>query len=143
MDTSVNFNESIIGNDAGQENRTENRKAQRVEATIVDLGPLSPKEARTFKYQCEGLQKKQIAQRVSRSLSTVSTQLEAVYEKLGAHNSTQALAIAISRGIVTVSLACFCAAISIDDNKLMRPRGQRQQITQRQINGRTTGEYPA
>lgn len=113
---------SSIAQPVAPENRVDNRKGPRLTATILDQGPLSPKEARVMRLVAEGLTQKQIAQRINRSLSTINTQLEHIYRKLNAHSAVHAVGIAVSKGIITLTiLSLFAAAIQID-NKIIRPR---------------------
>lgn len=104
------------------ENRTDCRKSPRLRAQLLDRGPLSPKEAQVLTKLAEGLSKKQIAQRVNRSLSTINTQLEHIYRKLGAHSATHAIGIAVSKGIVGLSILTLLVAIQVDNKNLIRPR---------------------
>jgi DNA-binding NarL/FixJ family response regulator len=47
-----------------------------------------------------GLSNKQIARELSRSEATVATHLRRIYERLGAHTRTQAIAIARRGGLI-------------------------------------------
>ena len=113
---------SSIAHHEAPENREDARKLTRLRAQVIDRGPLSPKEARVIQFIAEGLTQKQIAQRVNRSLSTINTQLEHIYRKLGAHNATHAVGIAISKGIVGLSILTMLVAIQVDNKNLIRPR---------------------
>lgn len=132
----MNHANSIASNEA-PENRADNRKATRLTATILSNGPLSSKEARVMRFIAEGLTQKQIAQRVNRSLSTINTQLEHIYRKLGAHNATHAVGIAISKGIVGLSILTLLVAIQVDNKNLIRPRNNR---TGRTVSARSRRE---
>jgi DNA-binding CsgD family transcriptional regulator len=120
------YEESIASNE-GQSHRADSRKAPRVRASILDPGPLSPREAGVLRFLAEGLSKKQIAHRVNRSIKTIDAQLDAAYKKLGAHSATHALGIAITKGIVGLTLLCLLVVSIQADRTMIRPRGPARQ----------------
>lgn len=64
------------------------------------MSELSTRELQVLGCIADGLSKQQIAAELHVSLSTVATFKEHLYEKLGAHNGAQAVAIAYRRGIL-------------------------------------------
>jgi len=62
---------------------------------------LSPREVEVLARVARGLTNKQIARDLSRSQATVATHLRRIYERLGAHTRTQAIAIARRGGMIT------------------------------------------
>jgi len=66
----------------------------------VGTGVLSAREAEVLAMLARGLANKEIARALSRSEATVATHLRRIYEKLGAHTRTQAIAIARRGGLI-------------------------------------------
>lgn len=116
-----------IARPEGPNHQADSRKAPRVRASILDPGPLSPKEAAVVRFLAEGLSKKQIASRVNRSIKTIDAQLDAAYKKLGAHSATHAIGIAITRGIVGLTLLCLLVMAIQVDRTIIRPRSPARQ----------------
>ncbi|HEX4780533.1 MAG TPA: LuxR C-terminal-related transcriptional regulator [Usitatibacter sp.] len=61
---------------------------------------LSPREIEILALLAHGMSNKEIARGLSRSEATVATHLRRIYEKLGAHTRTQAIAIARRGGLI-------------------------------------------
>lgn len=100
------FNGSSIAQGGAQRNREdypERRTDSRVSLVIADRQLLTERESEVLKYLGEGLPKKSIAQRLALSLSTINTHAENLFLKLGAHNATHAVVVAMCRGIITQS----------------------------------------
>lgn len=63
---------------------------------------LSDREAEVLSYAAEGRRNQDIAETLCVALETVKTHMKHIFEKLGATDRTQALAIAIRRGIINL-----------------------------------------
>jgi LuxR family maltose regulon positive regulatory protein len=63
-------------------------------------GILSRRETEVLALLARGLSNKEMARELSRSEATVATHLRRIYEKLGAHTRTQAIAIARRGGLI-------------------------------------------
>lgn len=63
--------------------------------------PLSPAELRVLRLLAYGLTNKEIAREIGRSYETVRNQIMAIGRKLGTTNRTQAVIIALQRGIIS------------------------------------------
>jgi DNA-binding NarL/FixJ family response regulator len=63
---------------------------------------LSAREHEILQLLAEGLSQKEIALRLHLSRKTVGTYLERLYEKLDVHSKTQAVAVAVRRGLVHI-----------------------------------------
>ena len=100
---------------------------QKVNAEVIDPGPLTKKEAEILKYTCEGYMRKQIAAKLYRSIKTVSAHIEHIEQKLDAHSTAQVVCISVARGMVkiTIQAVCLTAAISIGSNLDVEARMQR------------------
>lgn len=61
---------------------------------------LTPREAEVLKYLAEGNRNKDIGERLFISEETVKVHIKHIMEKLGANDRTQAVAIAVRRGII-------------------------------------------
>ncbi len=61
---------------------------------------LSPREIEVLAMLSRGLSNKQMARDLSRSEATIATHLRRIYERLGAHTRTQAIAIARRGGLI-------------------------------------------
>jgi DNA-binding NarL/FixJ family response regulator len=63
---------------------------------VRDAG-LTPAEAALFDLVAEGLDNRAIAARLGKSEKTVRNQLSVIFSKLGVHNRSQAIVLALSR----------------------------------------------
>jgi len=61
---------------------------------------LTPREVEVLKYLAEGNRNKDIGERLFISEETVKVHIKHIMEKLGANDRTQAVAIAVRRGII-------------------------------------------
>lgn len=73
-------------------------------AKIINKGPLTDKEAEVLRYLCEGYYRPEIALKLHRTLSTVSSHVEHIAEKLHAHGSTEIVVLAEKLGLVEIKL---------------------------------------
>ena len=64
---------------------------------------LSPREEELLQYVADGLSTADVAERMCISPKTVKNHLASIYDKLGAHDRTQAVLTAVRLGIVTLS----------------------------------------
>lgn len=64
---------------------------------------LSPREEELLQYVADGLSTADVAERMCISPKTVKNHLASIYDKLGAHDKTQAVLSAVRLGIVTLS----------------------------------------
>jgi DNA-binding NarL/FixJ family response regulator len=64
---------------------------------------LSPREEELLQYVADGLTTAEVADRMCISPKTVKNHLASIYDKLGAHDKTQAVLTAVRLGIVTLS----------------------------------------
>ncbi|SMF94407.1 regulatory protein, luxR family [Methylomagnum ishizawai] len=100
-------------------------------AELIDPGPCTPREAEVVRLLCEGRPVKGIARRLGCTPKTVSTHLEHVRFKLGAHSPVQVALIAVAEGMVRVSRRAagvlFALAMGWQalDNDALRPRAAR------------------
>jgi DNA-binding CsgD family transcriptional regulator len=74
----------------------------RIEATIIERGPLTAQEAVVLRHLCEGRMRKEIAARVFRSYGCVSKQIDSIAEKLNAHSAAEIVAVAVAKGMVNI-----------------------------------------
>lgn len=133
----------------------ERRSESRVEMSVCENSQLTERQSEVLKYVAEGLPKKAIASRLAIHLSTVNRHIEAVYERLGAHNATHAVVVAMCRGILAAKdsapkLAVFALVgalsyqmITAIDNGYLRPRNNRRTNTTRVTSAKTRTEYSA
>jgi DNA-binding CsgD family transcriptional regulator len=73
------------------------------EVQLVDRppeAPLSPREVEILQKIAYGATTKEVADQLGISFHTVKTHLERIFEKLGANDRAQAVAIAIRQGLV-------------------------------------------
>lgn len=63
---------------------------------------LSPREREVLLCAARGLSSKEVASRLFISERTVQTHLASVYDKLGAHNKTEAMLLALKNGVLTL-----------------------------------------
>jgi DNA-binding CsgD family transcriptional regulator len=75
----------------------------KINAEVVNRGPLTAQEAVVLKHLCEGYMRKEIASRVFRSYGCVSKQIESIAEKLGAHSAAEIVAVAVAEGLVEIT----------------------------------------
>ena len=68
----------------------------------VFIEALTPREVEVLEVLAEGLPNKAIARRLSISDQTVKFHIAAICSKLGVHNRTGAVRVAIQRGIIAV-----------------------------------------
>ncbi len=71
--------------------------------TADDPSRLSPREEELLQYIADGLSSADVAERMCISPKTVKNHLASIYEKLEARDKTQAVLIAVRRGIVSLS----------------------------------------
>jgi DNA-binding NarL/FixJ family response regulator len=69
-------------------------------ATYLGSEPLTERELLILTLIAEGLENKRIGARLDISSETVKSHLTRIFEKLGAHNRTQAVHIALRRGML-------------------------------------------
>lgn len=63
---------------------------------------LSPREREVLLYAAKGLSSKEVATHLFISERTVQTHLASIYDKLGAHNKTEAMLLALKNGVLTL-----------------------------------------
>lgn len=86
----------------------------RLHAELDDVDELlTPREGQILPMLCEGLQRKQIAARLDRAENTVNNQIETLYAKLGTHNVSQTIALAVARGLIRISTLCLVYALCL------------------------------
>jgi two-component system NarL family response regulator len=78
------------------------RAAARLAERAMAGGPLSPREIEVLKWIAEGKSNKEIAAVLFISEGTVKTHVLSIHEKLGVSDRTEAVVIAIKRGILRV-----------------------------------------
>lgn len=66
------------------------------------LAQLSPREMEVLNYVAEGLSNKEIAAKLGVVIGTVKVHIANIFTKLGASDRTQALVIAVRRGIIDI-----------------------------------------
>jgi DNA-binding NarL/FixJ family response regulator len=66
-------------------------------------GLLSPREEELLQYIADGLSTAEVAEQMCISPKTVKNHLASIYDKLGAHDKTQAVLTAVRLGIVTLA----------------------------------------
>ena len=72
---------------------------------IINRGPLSPKEAIVLEYLCQGYMRKEIAEKVHRTPSTVGKQIESILEKLECHCAAEVVATVVAAGMVKMTIS--------------------------------------
>jgi DNA-binding NarL/FixJ family response regulator len=75
-------------------------EVQLVDRPSSPEAPLSPREVEILQKIAYGATTKEVADQLGISFHTVKTHLERIFEKLGANDRAQAVAIAIRRGLV-------------------------------------------
>lgn len=82
-----------------------------------DNSPLSKKENQILGLMAEGLTRVEIAEYLHRSMSTVNTHFMHILQKLDANNRSQAISIAVIKGILSFSkTGCLLLAIAVGVN---------------------------
>ncbi|PIE53779.1 MAG: DNA-binding response regulator [Dethiosulfovibrio peptidovorans] len=69
---------------------------------VSPLEDLSPREREVLLYAARGLPSKEVAAVLFISERTVQTHLASIYDKLGAHNKTEAMLLALKNGLLTL-----------------------------------------
>jgi two-component system nitrate/nitrite response regulator NarL len=75
-------------------------EVQLVDRAGTQEAPLSPREVEILQKIAYGATTKEVADQLGISFHTVKTHLERIFEKLGANDRAQAVAIAIRQGLV-------------------------------------------
>ncbi len=78
------------------------RELSREKETASFMSPLTPKEMEVLKYMAEGYLNKQIADRLNVTEQTIKNHITSILRKLNANARTQAVVIAIRKGLVTL-----------------------------------------
>jgi len=79
------------------------RELSREKETASFMSPLTPKEMQVLKYMAEGDLNKQIADKLDVTEQTIKNHITSILRKLNANARTQAVVIAIKKGLVTLS----------------------------------------
>ncbi len=79
------------------------RELSREKETASFMSPLTPKEMEVLKYMAEGFLNKQIADQLDVTEQTIKNHITSILRKLNANARTQAVVIAIKKGLVTLS----------------------------------------
>jgi len=79
------------------------RELSREKETATFMSPLTPKEMEVLKYMAEGCLNKQIADKLDVTEQTIKNHITSILRKLNANARTQAVVIAIKKGLVTLS----------------------------------------
>lgn len=77
---------------------------KKLSATVVNVGPLSKKEAIILRYLCEGFMRKEIASKVCRTQSCVGKQIESIAHKLDCHSAAEIVATATALDMVKIKI---------------------------------------
>lgn len=77
--------------------------SERITATVLKRGNLSPAEAKVLRFLCEGYHRKEIALKLFRATSTVNRHIESISKKLDAHCQTEIVVLAVASGMVSVN----------------------------------------
>ena len=75
----------------------------REKETASFMSPLTPKEMEVLRYMAEGYLNKQIADKLDVTEQTIKNHITSILRKLNANARTQAVVIAIKKGLVTLS----------------------------------------
>jgi len=75
----------------------------REKETASFMSPLTPKEMEVLQYMAEGFLNKQIADKLDVTEQTIKNHITSILRKLNANARTQAVVIAIKKGLVTLS----------------------------------------
>ena len=79
------------------------RELSREKETASFMSPLTPKEMEVLKYMAEGYLNKQIADKLDVTEQTIKNHITSILRKLNANARTQAVVIAIKKGLVILS----------------------------------------
>lgn len=71
---------------------------------LLSPGHLTDKESSVLFWLCHGLSRKEIAQKMTRSLGTISKHVEHIAEKLDAHSHAEIVAKAVAAKLVNITL---------------------------------------
>ncbi|EFC91713.1 two component transcriptional regulator, LuxR family [Dethiosulfovibrio peptidovorans DSM 11002] len=69
---------------------------------VPQMEDLSPREREVLLFAARGLSSKEVASHLFISERTVQTHLASIYDKLGAHNKTEAMLLALKYGLLTL-----------------------------------------
>jgi DNA-binding NarL/FixJ family response regulator len=69
---------------------------------VPQMEDLSPREREVLLFAARGLSSKEVASQLFISERTVQTHLASIYDKLGAHNKTEAMLLALKYGLLTL-----------------------------------------
>lgn len=72
-----------------------------VSSSAVPVDPLTPREIDVLNLLAQGLPNKAIARRLAISDQTVKFHVASITGKLGAHNRTEAVRLAVAQGLIT------------------------------------------
>ena len=78
------------------------QELSRERETATFLSPLTPRETEILNYMAQGLLNKQIASALNVSEQTIKNHITSILRKLDANARTQAVVIAIKKGLVTI-----------------------------------------
>ena len=76
----------------------------KLNAEILNQGPLTKRESEILKYLCEGFLRKQIAAHLCRSIKTVSAHIDNIERKLEVHSTPQIISKSVASGYVAITL---------------------------------------
>ena len=79
------------------------QELSRERETATFLSPLTPRETEILNYMAQGLLNKQIASALNVSEQTIKNHITSILRKLDANARTQAVVIAIKKGLITIS----------------------------------------
>lgn len=107
----------------------------KIHVKLIRKEGLSPAEGVVLRLVCHGLGRKEIANHLNRSQSTVNSHVESIAEKLQCHSSAEIVATAVARRMVEIEmrsgpnpftkLILFCLFITgagFDDQQIRPPR---------------------
>lgn len=86
----------------GLEEASEMRHAESMRETSVDVEPLTPRELEVLAMIVDGLANKEIAAQLNVSAHTVKFHISSILGKLGASSRTEATAIGLRHGLITI-----------------------------------------
>jgi DNA-binding CsgD family transcriptional regulator len=86
-----------------------------------DKSPLSPTENKIFALMAEGLSRPEMSARLHRSLSTINTHFNHIFQKLDADNSTNAVVIGVIKGILSFKTLLIYGLIISSVGGLLAP----------------------
>ena len=79
------------------------QELSRERETATFISPLTPRETEILNYMAQGYLNKQIADALNVSEQTIKNHITSILRKLDANARTQAVVIAIKKGLVTIS----------------------------------------